>query len=140
MKTRFDTYAKTNQIVVSGGMDNFERRLPDYEGRFEKRAISHDISYWEIHKIDFPEGYSFKGWNMQRVKFVECSLPCDFTGADTHGMSLDMCTTKDAKGLDTSTLAENRMPNPFDIIATLPADALPRRRQSTPQPWGQKLT
>ncbi len=52
-------------------MDNFERRFLDYEGHFYKRAISQDISYWEIHKIDFSEDYFFQGWNIQRVKFVE---------------------------------------------------------------------
>lgn len=129
------------QEVVGHGYKNLMRRLPHKEG-------PNDIAYWTIRNINFPEGFSFVGWNMQRVKLIECDISkCDFTGADTHEMSLDMCTIGDpdtehgVKGLDFNTLSENNLPNPYEMIANLPDGSLPRRRAETPiRPWGQKLT
>ena len=128
------------QKVVGHGVQNLMRRLPHQDG-------PNDIANWTVQGINFSEGFSFVGWNLQRVRFVECDISdADFTGADTRGMTLDCCTTTKTdgtpvKGLDLENLAENRMPNPHSLIAALPADVLPRRRQRSPrQPWGQKLT
>lgn len=128
------------QIVVGHGVQNLTRRLPEQGTK--------DIGGWTIRNIDFPEGFSFAGWNMQRVNMIECDISkCDFTGADTHGMSLDMCTVGDpdasngVKGLDFNTLAANLTPNPYRMISQLQAGSFPRRRPENPrQPWGQKLT
>lgn len=130
-----DFSSSTGPYVLKGGMHNFERRLP--QGEAPK-----DISGWTIEKIDFPEGYSFDGWNLEGTIFIECDLPCDFTGAKTDGMELDCCTIKYAKGLDITTLAENRYPNPYDRLAEPnPAIAdIPLRTDGPPRPFFAKLT
>jgi len=129
------------QTVIGHGAENLMRRLPHKDD-------PNDISYWTIRNINFPEEFSFAGWNMRRVKFVECDISkCDFTGADTHEMSLDMCTVGEpdtnngVKGLDFNTLSENNMQNPYEVIAELTAASLPRRRRSEIPNYGaRKLT
>ena len=129
------------QIVMGHGFENLMRRLPHKDG-------ANDISYWTVKNIDFPEGFSFSGWHLQRTKFIECDISqCDFTDADTHEMSLDMCTVGEpdtnngVKGLDFNTLSENHMPNPYEMVAKLTAASLPRRRPETaPNHGARKLT
>lgn len=122
------------QTVVGHGFQNLERRFP--------HEAPYDIGGWEIRNIDFPKGYSFEGWNLQRTKFIECDLSgCDFTGAMTEGMELDMCSIKGAKSLDMDTLAENRFPDPYETIAGMGACDFPaRRRAEPPKPAAAKLT
>jgi len=50
-------------------MVNFERRFLDYEGHFYKRAISQDISYWEIHKDRLLRRLFFSG-----VEYTTCKV------------------------------------------------------------------
>lgn len=117
------------QYVMQGGIANFTRRLSSPDG------INY-IDGWTIQGITFPDGFSFAGWTMTEVKFIECDLRgCDFTGAKTEGMKLDLCTIGDGdlKGLDMDTLAENRMPNPYEAIAAMASDVMPRRRRDKPR-------
>lgn len=133
MKTAF-TSVNHPQTVVGHGVQNLERRFP--------HGAPYDIGGWEIRGIDFPEGYSFEGWNLQRTNFTECDLSkCDFTNAMTENMELYLCTIKGAKGLDMDTLGENCFPDPYEAIAGMGADDFPaRRRVEPPKPAVAKLT
>lgn len=133
------TKAQEKPILVKANIDQILKLSGS------KATNNVDVSGWTFWDTVFPKGTSFEGWKMNGTKFIQCDLEyCDFTGAETAGIILDLSTIElgndKAKGLDLSTAKSVNGLNPHSAIAALEKLDIPLRRREEPVPFVAKLS